>query len=314
MAVRGKHGIEITDNILADGVNLAPEDKLLTYNGILYPAVVCKLENFQALETFDARMDDVILVGYPKTGTNWLETMLSGLEIRAGKYTEAETERRKAIEEELSVPSRLEFGNLDAFKRMTKLPSRRIIVTHLLPHLLPKSIFKSKAKILVLIRNPKDTMVSYFHFNNNLSVLPNSTWDAHFTDFMNGKVCWGSYFDHVSEWDKYIDDENVMGICYEELKEHPNLGLQKIAKFFGFSVNEEEIKSVVENCSFKAMKQKSTETHGAFGDALFRKGSVGDWKSLFSESQNQEMDRRFKECLAKSKLGAKMKYEVYCKS
>ncbi|XP_077781938.1 sulfotransferase 6B1-like isoform X2 [Podarcis muralis] len=284
MAMRSKHGIEILDKLLADGEKLAPEDKLFTYKGILYPLAVCKLENFQALETFGARMDDVILVGYPKTGTNWLETMLSGLEIRAGKYTEEEKERRKAIGEELSVPSRLEFGNLDAFK------------------------------ILVLIRNPKDTMVSYFHFNNNLSVLPNSTWDAYFTDFMNGKVCWGSYFDHVSEWDKYIDDENVMGICYEELKEDPNLGLQKIAKFFSFSVNEEEIKSVVENCSFKAMKQKSTETHGTFGDVLFRKGSVGDWKSLFSESQSQEVDRRFKECLAESKLGAKMKYEVYCKS
>ncbi|CAI5770463.1 sulfotransferase 6B1-like [Podarcis lilfordi] len=313
MAMRSKHGIEILNKLLADGDKLAPEDKLFTYKGILYPLAVCKLENFQALETFEARMDDVILVGYPKTGTNWLETMLRGLEIRAGKSTEEEKERRKAIEEELSVPSRLEFGNLDAFKRMTKLPSRRIIVTHLPPHLLPKSIFKSKAKILVLIRNPKDTMVSYFHFNNNLSVLPNSTWDAYFTDFMDGKVCWGSYFDHVSEWDKYIDDENVMGICYEELKEDPNLGLQKIAKFFGFSVNEEEIESVVENCRFKAMKQKSAETHGTFGDVLFRKGSVGDWKSLFSESQSQEVDRRFKECLAESKLGAKMKYEVYCK-
>ncbi|XP_034964420.1 sulfotransferase 6B1-like [Zootoca vivipara] len=305
--------IEILDKMSADADKLAPEDKLFTYKGILYPLAICKLENFQALETFDARTDDVILAGYPKTGTNWLETMLRDLEFRAGKYTEEEYKRRMAIEEELAVPPRLEFGDLDAIKRMTKLPSRRIIVTHLPPLLLPKSIFKNKAKILALTRNPKDTMVSYFHFSNNFSAFPNATWDAYFRDFMNGKVCWGSYFDHVSEWDKYIDDENVMGICYEELKEDIHSGLQKIAKFCGFSVTEEEIKSVVEECSFKAMKQKSIETHGAFGDALFRKGSVGDWKSLFSESQNQEMDRRFEECLAKSKLGAKMKYEVNCK-
>ncbi|XP_033000104.1 sulfotransferase 6B1-like [Lacerta agilis] len=305
--------IEILEKFLADGDKLAPEDKLFTYKGILYPLAICKLENFQALETFEARMDDVILAGYPKTGTNWLEAMLRDLEFRAGKYTEEESKRRMAIEEELAVPPRLEFGNLDAIKRMTKLPSRRIIVTHLPPHLLPKSIFKSKAKILALTRNPKDTIVSYFHFNNNFSAFPNATWDAYFTNFMNGKVCWGSYFDHVSEWDKFIDDENVMGICYEELKEDQHSGLQQIAKFFGFSVTEEEIKSVVEKCSFKAMKQKANETHGAFGDVLFRKGSVSDWKSLFSETQNQEMDRRFEECLAKSKLGAKMKYEVYCK-
>ena len=29
----------------------------------------------------------------------------------------------------------------------------------------------------------------------------------------------GSYFDYVKAWDEYIDNENVMAISYEELKE-----------------------------------------------------------------------------------------------
>lgn len=32
-------------------------------------------------------------------------------------------------------------------------------------------------------------------------------------------VAWGSYFDHVAEWNKYIDNERIMTISYEELKE-----------------------------------------------------------------------------------------------
>lgn len=30
---------------------------------------------------------------------------------------------------------------------------------------------------------------------------------------------WGSYFNYLSEWNKYAADENVMTITYEELKE-----------------------------------------------------------------------------------------------
>lgn len=32
-------------------------------------------------------------------------------------------------------------------------------------------------------------------------------------------MAWGSYFDHLVEWNKYIDNERIMTISYEELKE-----------------------------------------------------------------------------------------------
>nr|XP_023970419.1 sulfotransferase 6B1-like [Chrysemys picta bellii] len=186
---------------------------------------------------------------------------------------------------------------------------------HLPPQVLPKSIFKSKAKILLLVRNLKDTAVSYFHFYNNIPTLPSfGSWDEYFTAFMHGKLCWGSYFDYLVEWNKHMDDENVMAITYEELKENQTLGLKKIADFFGFSLSEEEIQTVAEKSSFKAMKEKSSKTHGAFGKIFFRKGIIGDWKDHFSEAQNKEMDRKFEECLAGTKLGEKMKYGLYCKA
>ncbi|KAJ6664610.1 hypothetical protein lerEdw1_006183 [Lerista edwardsae] len=334
---------EFLDRTMAGVAEMREEDMYFSFKGVLYPAFICNPETFQALESFEARVDDVILAGYPKTaaqislaisisylvgprqvsgvvvlawekvGTNWLDNVLSSLESAAAKYTEEEMKRRIAIEKELALAPRLEFGDPEIYQRLKKFPYRRILLTHLRPHALPTSIFKSKAKILVLTRNPKDTAVSYFHFSNRMFCFPASTWDTFFTDFMNGKVGWGSYFDFVAEWDKHINDENIMAIHFEELKEDPNLGLKKIAKFLGFSLNEEEIQNVAEEISFKAMKEKSSETHGSFGDTFFRKGTVGDWKSLFSEAQNQEMDKRFEECLAQTKLGAKIKYDVYCK-
>ncbi|XP_060098424.1 sulfotransferase 6B1-like [Heteronotia binoei] len=305
--------IEFLNNALVEGARIPPEDQIFFYKGVSYPAAVCNPDTFKALESFEARMDDIILAGYPKTGTNWLDHILNNLENTAAKYTEEEMKKIMNLEKELEVTPRLEFGDPDKFQRMKKLPSRRIIITHLSPHSLPSSVFKNKAKILVLIRNPKDTLVSYYHFINTVGVFPPSTWDDHFANFMDGTVAWGSYFDYVAEWDKYIDDKNIIAISYEELKENLNEYLKKIAEFLGFSLNEEEIQTIVDKSTFTAMKQKASETHGAFGDILFRKGSVGDWKSMLSESQNKEMDRRFEECLSRTKLGAKIKYDFYCK-
>ncbi|XP_044866247.1 sulfotransferase 6B1-like [Mauremys mutica] len=305
--------VEYLDEILADSEKAAPEDLLFSYKGILYPATICSPETFQVFDSFEARSDDVILAGYPKNGTNWLDQVLNDLEITAAKYTEEEINERTNITNELFVMPRLELGDPEKFKRMKELPFRRIIVTHLSPEILPKSIFKSKAKILLLVRNPKDTAVSYFHFHNNIPTLPSfSSWDEYFTAFMHGKLCWGSYFGYLVEWNKHMDDENVMVITYEELKENQTLGLKKIADFFGFSLSEEEIQTVAENSSFEAMKEKSFKTHGTFGKILFRTGIVGDWKDHFSEAQSKEMDRKFEECLAGTKLGEKMNYGVYC--
>lgn len=41
-------------------------------------------------------------------------------------------------------------------------------------------------KMLVIFRNPKDTLVSYFHFYNSNPVLPAVEWDSFFRQFMKG--------------------------------------------------------------------------------------------------------------------------------
>ncbi|KFW05099.1 Sulfotransferase 6B1, partial [Eurypyga helias] len=169
--------------------------------------------------------------------------------------------------------------------------------------------------ILLLIRNPKDLATSFYHFSNSLSLLPSyETWDDFFVAFMTKKMPWGCYFEYLSKWNKYADDENVMTITYEELKENPVLGVKNIADFFGISLTDEELHIIVERSSFQSMKKNSQKTHGEFGKVLFRKGSVSDWKKLFSEDQNEKMDKTFEERIGGTKLGKKLKYEIYCKA
>ncbi|XP_019405500.1 PREDICTED: sulfotransferase 6B1-like isoform X2 [Crocodylus porosus] len=277
------HGkfIDILEKSMVVADTMDREDLMFTYKGIPYPTTLCSYEVFKAMESFEARSDDMILAGFPKSGTNWFGHILLELITTFEKKTEVEP---TIYGEEFDEFPYLEVGDTE------------------------------KYQILLLLRNPKDLATSFFKFSKVMAPFPTyDSWDEFFKDFMTGNIPWGSYFTYLSEWNKHADDEHVMPITFEEVKENPLLGVKKIAKFFELPLTEEELKGVAERSSFQAMKNNSKETHGVFGNVLFRKGGVSDWKSLFSEEQNQEMDKIFEECLAQTKLGAKIKYNVWCK-
>ncbi|OPJ72796.1 sulfotransferase 6B1 [Patagioenas fasciata monilis] len=308
-----KKFVDILSKAMATADTLDRDKLLFSYKGILYPVSFCSPEAFRSMESLEARSDDIILAGYPKSGTNWVGQILSDLVAIFEKKTQ--NKESSENDENLEEFPYLEMGDTEKYERMNKLPSRRLIFTHLLPENLPTSIFKNKAKILLLLRNPKDVATSFYHFSNGISTLPSyETWDDFFVAFMTKKIAWGCYFEYLSKWNKYAADENIMTITYEELKENPVLGVKNIAAFFGIPLTEKELQSVVERCSFQSMKKNSQKTHGAFGNILFRKGGVSDWKNLFSEDQNEKMDKAFEEHMRGTKLGAKLKYDVYCKA
>ncbi|XP_025044566.1 sulfotransferase 6B1-like isoform X2 [Pelodiscus sinensis] len=241
-----------------------PEELLITFKGVLYPGGLCSAENFQALERMEFRKDDVILVAYPKCGTNWVRQILNDL-------TSA-TSKKKEEASPIELVQMLEFGAPDKFQKIKNSSSPRVFITHLHYDNIPKAVFDIKAKIVVIFRNPKDAAVSYYHFYNNNPGLPTiSSWDEFFQKFMSGEVCWSSYFDHALAWNKHMDEENIMIITYEDMKENLYGGVKQIADFLGFCLPEEKIQTIAENATFESMSNKSQETHGKFAPVLFRK-------------------------------------------
>ncbi|KAM7171976.1 sulfotransferase 6B1-like [Macrochelys suwanniensis] len=281
------------------------EELLFSYKGVLYPVGLCSAETFQALDIIEFRQDDVLLASYPKCGSNWTQHILNDFINALPNNKEVSQLERFHV---------LEFEMSEKFQKIKNAPSPRMFCTYLHYDDIPKAVFENKVKVLVVLRNPKDAAVSYYHFYNKNPGLPNvSSWDEFFQKFMSGEVTWGSYFDHALSWNKHMAEENIMIITYEEMKENLPRGVKQIAEFLGFSLPEEKIRSIAENATFQSMSNKSQETHGRFAPMLFRKGDVGDWKNLFTETQSQEMDAKFEECLAGTKLGAKLKYDKYCK-
>ncbi|XP_062980501.1 sulfotransferase 6B1-like isoform X1 [Elgaria multicarinata webbii] len=307
-----KKFIEILEKAIEDGRKMTREEMLFTYDGVVYPTALCSPEVFKALESFEAWSDDVILAGYCKSGTNWVGQIVTDLVITSAKKHEPHKLNEKLLLAEFPF---LEIGDTEKYQRMNTYPPRRVMFTHLRPDKLPVSVFKNKAKILMLIRNPKDVAASFFHFSNTFSPYPPyDTFDSYFRALMEGQMPWGSYIEYLCVWNKYVDKENVMPITYEELKANTALGAEKISKFFELNLSEEDFRAVAERSTFKSMKENSKTTHGDFGNVLFRKGGVSDWKTLFNESNNKEMDSVFKERLAGTKVGSMIKYDVYCKA
>ena len=68
------------------------------------------------------------------------------------------------------------------------MPSPRLLKSHLPEHLLPTQIFSKKAKIVYVVRNPKDLAVSFYHFHKWAPDLPQyESWDHFFDDYIAGR-------------------------------------------------------------------------------------------------------------------------------
>lgn len=171
------------------------------------------------------------------------------------------------------------------------------------------------------IRNPKDTVVSYYHFIRQLDELDVS-FDEFFESFMKGAVAYGDYFDHILSWYEHRNDPNVLFLAYEQLHADTRGQILGIAKFMGDHFYEELIQDkdllelILHQTSFENMKKTLTkEAHGkteyelkadviktpfqypgprydATYVRLFRKGIVGDWKNQLSQEQNRRMDEK----------------------
>ncbi|KAJ8250810.1 hypothetical protein COCON_G00227320 [Conger conger] len=287
---------------MTDAQDMKDEDKLFRHDGVLYPTIMSPLENLKAMEHLEARHDDVMLAAYPKCGFNWMVAVVR-------KVMAASTGH-----EGMKGPPLIEFFDPKAQQLLSEVPSPRFLGTHMHPDNMPSSFAAKKTKMLVVIRNPKDTAVSFYHFSVKNPVLPTpESWDTFYAEYMSGDVCWGSYFDHALAWEKRIDDPNIMIVTYEEMKEDLSKGVQQISQFFGFPLSKEQIQTIAEDSTFSSMKENSKDSHGKLAGVFFRKGEVGDWKNHFSEAQSRMMDAEFEKRLAGTKLGAKLKYDLYCK-
>ena len=202
----------------------------------------------------------------------------------------------------------------DIFKT---LPSPRFMKTHL-PYELWKDQLKKYPHVRVIqtIRNPKDTLVSYYHHCRSCGQLGafHGTWDQYFEIFKEKRLPWGEYFEHNANWYKFNKDrKESLVLVYKDMKKSHRKHVIKLATFLGYNLSDKVTDIIVEKSSLKDMSKnvndmftKEIPVWKSERSQFVRKGQVGDWVNYFSEEQSDFVDAKYKEHL--KPLGLNFEY------
>ncbi|XP_007536317.1 sulfotransferase 2B1 isoform X2 [Erinaceus europaeus] len=266
------------------------------YKGIPFPVGLYSPESISFAENVtDVRDDDIFIVTYPKSGTHWMIEILC-LILKDGDPSWI---RSVPIWDRAPWCETVNSG----FRKLNH-SSPRLMSSHLPIQLFPKAFFNSKAKVIYIGRNPRDVVVSLYHYYKIAGHLKDpGTSDQFLQNFLKGEVQFGSWFDHIKGWIRMQNKENFLFITYEELKQDLHHSVQRICQFLDQPLSEEALASVVEHSAFGAMKANTMSNHTLLPPSLldqrrgafFRKGVCGDWKNHFTVAQSEAFDRVYRE-------------------
>lgn len=271
------------------------EEYILTFKGYNFERSLVDMDLLENLDDFEIRDDDVFIVTYPKSGTIWTQQILSLIYF--------EKHRRRT--ETTDTLDRIPFFEYSIRKTdISKRPSPRIFTSHLPFYLVPKALKNKKAKIIYIYRNPKDVLISFYHFSNLVTRLEESRNVEIFMEkFLDGKVVGSVWFDHIRGWYEHRHDFNMLFMMYEEMKKDLRSSVRKICRFVEKELSEDDIDAVVSQATFQNMR---SDPRANYNDILkneigvrtdegrfLRKGTIGDWKNHMTVEQNERFDRIF---------------------
>ncbi|KAG8437572.1 hypothetical protein GDO86_008326 [Hymenochirus boettgeri] len=265
-------------------------------NGIDLPGHLHTPMSLQLAQNFEFKEGDVLIVTYPKSGTTWMQEILTLI------YSIGDDEIAKTVPNWTRTP----WLEHTYFKDIiTEDDGPRIITTHLRSEVLLPQLRNSKAKVIYVARNPKDVAVSFYFFHKMAKFLPDpESFQNFLKQFLQGKVCYGSWFEHVKSWYNCRQSLDFFYyITYEDMQKDLRGCIKKLCKFLGSPMYSKEVDRVEKHCKFSNMSQNKMvnymlipceildHTQGKF----MRKGVVGDWKQHFTEEQNVMFDKIFQE-------------------
>jgi len=190
---------------------------------------------------FKPHPSDIIISPYTKCGTTWLQQIVHGLRTRGSME----------FDEINSVTPWIEIAhdvgwNLDA----PQVTEPRVYKSHVSWHDIPKG-----GRYICSFRHYYDVMVSFYRFFEGWMFEPGTisletlvSWRCP-RDKTDGE----GYWYHLSSWWEQRHNQNVLLLCYEDMKVDLPGTIQKIASFIGISLDDELLDIIIRQSSREFM-------------------------------------------------------------
>lgn len=238
----------------------------------------------QHIKDMAIKPDDVWLVTYPKSGTTWCQEMIWLI------CNDLDYEKAASVKLNTRFPF-LELRGIrdlppgmDPFQEAVSMASPRFIKSHLPVALLPDQIWEVKPKMVHVRRNPKSVAVSYYHHSVSLHHYK-GTMDQFVRSFMKELEYYSPYHRHVIEYHHLDYHDNILYLCYEDMKKDLKSTLLRVSSFFNKSYTDEQLTGLEQHLSFDTMKNNNSVNFQEWVEFLLEKTNradkLGDQDYLF---------------------------------
>ncbi|MGE0385973.1 MAG: sulfotransferase domain-containing protein [Gammaproteobacteria bacterium] len=238
----------------------------------------------RAIDAFACDPRDVTIVGFPKSGTNWVQAMVQKL------YDDWGTLRVSEVVPHIDIGS---FAGVSGHEYCAAAPHPRLMKSHSHFRHMPSAFREQRVgRVICVTRNPKDVCDSYYNQLDTLRAHQEFTldWDQWVEHFIAGRVCYGPWLDHAGRWLELGTGDHVLHLRYEDMKRDVRVTLDRIVDFVGRPVGPGRVDAVIEQTGFVRMQQ----AEGARlynGPVARREGRVGGWREHFTPAQSEAFDR-----------------------
>ncbi|XP_059360916.1 sulfotransferase 4A1-like [Carassius carassius] len=263
------------------------ESKYFEYHGVRLPPF-CR-GKMDEIANFSLRSSDIWIITYPKSGTSLLQEVV----YLVSQGVDPDEIGLMNIDEQLPV---LEYPQ-PGLEIIQELTSPRLIKSHLPYRFMPTAMHNGEGKVIYMARNPKDLVVSYYQFHRSLRTMSyRGTFQEFCRRFMNDKLGYGSWFEHVQEFWEHRMDSNVLFLKYEDMYKDLGTLVEQLARFLGITCDKVQLESMVESCNQLIDQCCNSEA------LSICRGRVGLWKDIFTVSMNEKFDAVYRQKMAKSDL------------
>ncbi len=259
-----------------------------------------RMENFSTDEGWQKGLDykpnpsEVFIVTPPKCGTTWMQQIVHGLRTRGSMDFDEITQ---------VIPWINMAHDCGIDINAPQVASPRAFKTHSTLKESPKG-----GKYIVILRNPHDALISHYYFfegfffekgSIDLETFAREYYIPRQMIFKHILALWGRH-----------KDENVLALCYENMKADLPKTVERVAEFTGIPLDDELKEIVIRQSDIKFMQAHEDQFEDHIirtkrGPAMrlpaggqlskVRDGQAGSGKLTLPEHIKQELDTIWKD-------------------